>query len=354
MESREHLEQAAAMWIARRDAGPWTAEDAAALHSWLAESAGHRAAYYRLNAAWHEAGRLNALKGSGASIGASPKQPTGVVEAPDSGHARSQPRVARGRQAIRHLLKSAVAIAATLLIHIGGAAILWLHGAHHPNLYITALGELESIPMPDGSRVTLNTASSLRIDLKRGMRRIDLDHGEAFFEVAKDPTRPFIVAAGDRTIIAVGTQFSVRRENGDVRVVVSEGTVRMEPSGRESTQPRGTANALWPAGTVALVQGDSVLLQKEATAEIDESLSWRIGLLTFHDTPLGSVVAEFNRYNARKVLIQDPGIAVIPISGVFRATHLAPFIHLLEQRFAVQATVEDDRVLLSASERAAQ
>ena len=357
MENREQLEQAAATWIARRDVGPWTAEDRAALHSWLAESAGHRAAYYRLNAAWHEAGRLKVLKGS---AGPSPKRPApkaaDVVEALDSGHTRSQPPVARCPMAVRRLFKPAIAIAATLLIHMGGAVFLWLHAQHPPDRYITALGELQSIPMPDGSRVTLNTDSSLRIALERNVRRIELDHGEAFFEVAKDPKRPFMVAAGDRTIVAVGTEFSVRREGDDVRVIVSEGTVRMEPSQRatEHAQQMGTAheNVLWPAGTVARVRGDSVLLQKEATAEIDENLSWRTGLLTFRNTPLAAAIAEFNRYNARKILIQDPDIAVIPISGAFRSTHLASFIHLLEQRFPVHATVEDDRVLLSAPERA--
>ena len=361
MESREQLEHAAATWIARRDVGPWTAEDRQALSSWLAESAGHRAVYYRLNAAWHEAGRLEVLKGSAASIAPSPMGPmpkaVGVVDALDSGHKRDRSAVARCLMAIRRLSKPAIGIAATLLLHMGVAAYLWLHGQHHPDHYITALGELESIPMPDGSRVTLNTDSILRIDLKRSVRRIELEHGEAFFEVAKDPQRPFIVTAGDRMIIAVGTQFSVRREGNDVRVIVSEGRVRMEPLQRATAPAReiGTEiarqNALWSAGTVAQIQEDSVSLQEEEAAEIDESLSWRIGLLTFHDTPLASAITEFNRYNARKVLIQDPFIAVIPVSGVFRTTQLAPFIHLLEQRFPIQATVEEDRVVLSALSR---
>ena len=360
METREHLEQTAAAWISRRDTGPWSVADAAALDSWLAESAGHRVAYYRLNAAWHEAGRLRALKGSTALISPSARrrgpQVADVVEALDSARTRSHPPVARGRTATRHWSRLVVVVAATLLIHVGAALLLLLQGHNNDSRYATALGELQSIPMSDGSRVTLNTDSSLRIALGRSTRRIDLEHGEAFFEVAKDPKRPFIVTVGDCKIIAVGTQFSVRREGDDVQVIVSEGRVRMEHPMRaaERTQQMGTVvsappeNVLWPAGTIASIRGDRVLLQAEPLAEIDESLSWRVGLLTFHDTPFATVVAEFNRYNSRKILIQDPTLSELRVSGVFRATHLAPFIHLLEQRFHIRASVDEDRVLLSS------
>lgn len=376
MESRESLEQAAASWIARRDGGRWSAEDAAALQAWLAQSAGHRAAYYRLNAAWQEAGRLTALKSGAAPIDPIPKTRAGAagtntgasfaaispgaIRRLDPRHSRSPTAMTRYLLVARRLFRPGIAVAATLLIHLGGAALIWLHGEHPSHRYATALGELESVPLSDGSRVTLNTDSSLRIALQHSERRVDLDHGEAFFEVAKDPERPFIVVAGDRTIVAVGTQFSVRREGDDVRVVVSEGTVRMEPF-RGVTGPAqqtGLAisqqNALWRAGTVARVWGNNLLLQKEATAEIDASLSWRTGLLTFRDTPLAAAIAEFNRYNARKILIEDPTLASVSISGVFRSTQLAPFIHLLEQRFPLRAHVEDNRVLLSVPDRTEQ
>jgi len=89
--------------------------------------------------------------------------------------------------------------------------------------YSTPVGEIASVPMRDGSKVTLNTDSQIRVTLTDSERRVDLKYGEAFFEVSKDPKRPFVVNAGGKRVIAVGTQFSVRRDANDIQVVVTEG-----------------------------------------------------------------------------------------------------------------------------------
>lgn len=327
MESREQVEQAAAEWIARRDTGSWSEADAAALQSWLAGSPSRRAAYYRLNAAWHEAGRLRALHTAGLSRDESDV----AVDHMDRAVSGTQHR------------RWALALAAGLLLAIAGALLVFDDQIFHPNRYTTVIGGLQAVPMPDGSRITLNTDSQLRISLTENERRIDLDRGEAFFEVAKDPNRPFVVRAGNRRIIAVGTQFSVRREGDDVRVIVTEGTVRLEPAAASTTP------ALLPAGTIARAEADNVLVQQQPIPEIEQRLTWRSGILTFRDTPLADAVAEFNRYNTRKIVIEDPAIAALQVGGIFRSTNLDPFVHLLEQGFPIHATPDGDRIILTAT-----
>ncbi len=318
MESRQQVEEAAAVWIARRDTGPWAENEAAAFEAWLAESAQHRVAYFRLNAAWEDAGRLK------ASL-------------------RERARPAPQRPPV---LRIPLTLAASLLLAVGAAVFVLRDGLFSRHSYATVVGGLEAVPMPDGSRVTLNTDSRLRIAMTESERRVDLDRGEAFFEVARDPRRPFVVGVGNRRVIAVGTAFSVRREGDDVRVIVAEGAVRMEDAG-------GSHSSSLPplaAGSIARARRNDVdvLVQTRPIAEIEQNLSWRNGLLTFRDTPLDKVVAEFNRYNARKIVIDDPQIASMGVGGIFRATNVGPFVHLLEEGFPIRATVEKDRIILNA------
>jgi transmembrane sensor len=320
----------AAAWIARRGTEGWTQADAAALEAWLKESASHRVAYYRINAAWEEAGRLRALKGRAA----------GSLRAasPGSGH--------------HSRLPLGLAAGLVFMVLIG---LLWgyKNELFHSNHYVTVVGGLEAVPLADGSRVTLNTDSDLRVLLSPKERDVELNRGEAFFEVAKDPSRPFVVNAGRKRIIAVGTQFSVLRQGDDIRVVVNEGTVRLEdssggPTTRNIQNSEGQLETVvLPAGSVARVESDAVLVRRAGSAEIEQHLSWRSGLLTFRDTPLSEAVAEFNRYNERKIIIQDSSIGSLQLGGIFRSTNIDPFIDLLEQGFPVRAKVDGDRILLT-------
>jgi transmembrane sensor len=342
MESREHIEQLAAKWIARRDSGPWTEADAIAFEEWLAQSVAHRAAYYRLNSAWTEAGRVSVL-GKGSA---------------ESGRVELRRRV-RTRRSVMGF-----AIAASVLMLVVAALFLFQDQILHRNRFTTVIGGLQSVPMADGSRVTLNTDSQLHISLGERVRVIDLDRGEAFFEVAHDPNRPFIVEVGNRRVIAIGTQFSVRREGDVVRVIVSEGTVRLEaadvplltgekpalPASEESSAKAGLEGVRFlSAGTVARVSDNDVVIQKHPLAEIEQSLTWRSGVLTFRNTPLTDAVAELNRYNSRQLVIEDPAIAALEVGGVFRATNLDTFVHLLEQGFPISANAKGDRIILTSS-----
>jgi transmembrane sensor len=324
VDRREQAELAATQFISRRDTGPWTAADDTELERWLAASPDHRAAYFRLNFVWQEAGRLKAIATSSR---------------PDAARSERQ-RLPRWTTLTSRVLggRSRPALVASILLALC-AVLLVLNQRSERDSFSTVVGGLTAVPMSDGSRVILNTDSQVRISVSDDARRVELEHGEAYFEVARDPRRPFIVKAGSRRVVAVGTQFAVRYENGDLRVSVTEGAVRMEP--------QSEAEVLYlAAGTIAHAEEQDVFVQKKAIPEIEQHLTWRAGVLTFRNTPLGDAVAEFNRYNVRKIVIEDPAVAALELGGVFRSTDLALFVDLLERGFSLRARDEGDRIVL--------
>jgi transmembrane sensor len=193
--------------------------------------------------------------------------------------------------------------------------------------------------MADGSEVTLNTNSEIRVAVSERERRVELQQGEAFFEVAKDSRRPFVVVVGNKRVIAVGTRFSVRRDDEDIEVVVTEGKIRLESAG--SPQPVA-------AGTIAHASDAGVLLQKTGLAAAEEALSWRKGILVFHETTLADAIAEFNRYNIHKIVIADPGVASLRVAGNFRANNVDAFVRLLERGYPLRVEQEGEEFVLQA------
>lgn len=334
MESRQHSEQAAAAWIARRDSETWSDADAAALETWLAESASHRVAYYRLNAAWQEAGRLQALVGNTA---VAPAAIAPVPSVPSVPAAPERPQVVDRQVRWRSL-------AAAMVLAVAASVVAFQALRPPQGTHVTVVGGMQHVPMNDGSRLTLNTNSQVEVAYSDAERRVEIKHGEAFFEVAKDSKRPFVVVAGDKRVIAVGTAFSVRREGDEMRLVVSEGTVRMETAAK-NVPPPGPLKA----GSIVRARRDDMLVQTEAPADIERTLSWRAGVLTFRDTPLANAVDEFNRYNTRKLVIEDERVGALQIGGIFRATQPEAFANLLSEGFPIQVTVDDERIVLRAN-----
>jgi len=211
--------------------------------------------------------------------------------------------------------------------------------------YKTPVGGTASVPVADGSQVILNTNSAIRVSLTNMERHVELDHGEAYFEVAKDPARPFVVSAGNKRVVAVGTKFSVRRLGNDIQVSVTEGKVRIEEEpflagARESM-------SLVAAGNVATTREGSILVKHDTGVE--ESLSWRNGYLTFREDTLRDAVAEFNRYNSRKIVIEDPTVGAIRLSGKFRTTEYEAFVRLLEGGFPIHARRLDHEIVLTSA-----
>jgi transmembrane sensor len=386
MESSREIEERAGAWLARRESGDWSAEDEARFSEWLNASTANRVAFLRQEAAWEHALRLQALRGrtppgsvpSPDDWRLSPFVSDGAVDAhshdgeqletseADEEHSCAAEAHEPGVRADHHKRSWWIrgTLAAGLMLVIAGA-ITWYASTNGP-YYHTAVGGIASVPMSDGSKVTLNTQSAIRLAVSETERRVQLERGEAFFEVAKDPNRPFVVSAGGKRVIAVGTKFSVRREGSDLRVFVTEGKVRFEDDSllaSSATSPshqagsssgkakdRDASNAmLLTAGAVARAGESGVIVQEKPLTVVEDYLSWRSGYLTFRDIPLADAIAEFNRYNERKIVIQDPAVAAIRFSGKVRPTSFEGFVRLLEDAFSIRAEHVDGRIVLTAA-----
>ena len=321
-DSAAQIERQAADWLAQQASNTWSAADQAQLTQWLESSTANTVAYLRLEAAWSQANRLKAL---------------GVASRPE----RSMPHRSRRRSVWSRFRAMSSAAGVMLVMTLGVLGYLWFPGGASLR---TPIGAVTAVPLADGSKVTLNTDSQIRIAVTDRERRINLGRGEAFFEVARDPTRPFVVVAGHCRVIALGTQFSVWREADEVRVVVTEGRVRVERSDTPASDDPATEIA---AGSIAHAGDAGVLVEHKRPDEVEETLGWRRGFLFFHDLPLAAAIAEFNRYNQNKIVIDSPAIAGIRISGSFRSTNVSGFVHLLRDGFSINVEQRGEQIVLS-------
>ena len=344
--SSKRIERTAASWLARQDAETWCARDQAQLDAWLRESDAHRVAWLRLASAWEQADRLKAL-GAGVPPGQVPPRGHWTLSPHFDARRSLSHRRARSARAVRLLAFAAMAI---VFVAAAGAWFLWprFEPRVQPVVYRTNIGDSSTIRLADGSEATLSSDTAIAVVLSRDERDIDLRRGEAFFEVQKDASRPFVVHVDGRRVIAVGTRFAVRRD-GDaaLRVVVTHGLVRLE-----SDPGADAAATLLPAGSVAQVSGDALEVRHLSVDEARELLSWRDGFVVFHDTPLATAAQEFNRYNSRKLVIGDPSIAGLRVGGHFRWANQDAFVRLIEQVFPVRAETDGERVVLLAKEPA--
>lgn len=348
MASNAEIERTAAGWLARREAG-WSDAEQAAFQSWLDASIAHRVAWIRQDTGWQRASRLKALAAGQAPgevppPGAWPELP-GCDEQPSPVPALDLRDVVfrtRFKPHSRRIPRWPAA-AAAMLVAVVGFAGWWQFGGIERGDYATALGETREVALADGSVLLLSSNSHVDVVYSHRQRQLQLTQGEAFFKVAPQPRRPFIVAAGNRRAVAVGTRFSVRRDEGDLRVAVTEGHVRLEDDARPGAGP-----TLLAAGMVAVAERDGVRVHQQSASEVKDLLSWREGLLVFRGTPLVEAVAEFNRYNAHKLMVDDPSIAAIPVGGSFRWSNTDAFVRVLEQGFGLRAVRDGDVTRLRA------
>jgi len=229
----------------------------------------------------------------------------------------------RGRAGWRS--RFALGLAATLIIGIASPVWFLLTS---PQQFKTKFGEERSILLDDGSRVTLNTASTIEVELGKRSRIVRLVEGEALFDVAHDAGRPFDVRAGSAVLRAVGTQFNVDLRPNRTTVTVVEGRVQVaSETTRETLAP--------PPGALILAVADSVVITKAGLgtplhgANIAAATSWTQHQLVFEHRPLIEVAAEFNRYNRDKVVIEGAELEQQEVTGVFQSNDPASFVAFL-------------------------
>jgi transmembrane sensor len=325
------IEAEAAEWLIRleRDQSDTTRAE---FEAWIAADPRNRATFLRVGHAWSHADIMKKLRPLDGQVD------EGVLEK------FGQPASSVSSPAKKRSPGLAVA-ASVLLLAVGGVTWLFVTRAGW-QVYKTDLGGFQRVALEDGSTALLNTTSEIRVKLTSKRRRIELTRGEALFTVARDTSRPFDVEAADTVVRAVGTAFSIRlRDQKQVDVIVTEGRVAIDPpdDSLDSKLPQPVALPTLStliAGETVTVKARHLQVQKIAHEDVTRRLAWTQGRLWFDRVTLAEAVSEFNRYNRRQLVIDDPTIANLHIGGAFDATDLDSFVTAL-QTFGIRQVKED-------------
>lgn len=322
-ETSNQIDAKAADFVIRADRGPLTAADQASLDAWLEEDSRHLGAYTRALAVFSQAKRAKAL---------------GPQFDPDTyrDYADLDAAASSRRGFLRY---GSMAAAAVLFV-----AIAWQMLPGGGASYETQLGQIRTVTLDDGSRVTLNTETKIAVRFDDEKRHVVLHEGEAFFEVVRDAGRPFTVEAGRASAKVVGTKFSVLRlASGPVEVMVKEGSVQVGDVFKESANP-----VLVKANTRVIVpQKDSYMVQSLSPADLDRRLTWRHGMLSFENTPLVQAVKAFSRYSRLEIEIRGAEIAAEPITGYFASDNPLMFAETVADIMQLQLQQIGDTIVLS-------
>jgi transmembrane sensor len=344
--AREARDEEASAWVVRMASDQCTRQDEAEFEQWLGEEEGNRERFEEGFDFWNELGSLS-------------ENPDALAEL---GHLYSHAPQgefgpARWSGSRRALIGGGLgALAAT----VAGVMIL-------PNLltggavtYRTAKGEQRRIALADGTSVMLDTATQMTVDMQAGQRIVRLVEGQAFFDVASDPTRPFRVFAGKDEVRALGTAFEVRFEQGSARVILEEGRVAIFRTGAD--RPLGAVASVTrlEAAKADLIMkpGQEVKLaaaplgaaqMPPSLAEVDlaKTNAWRDGEMVFDDVSLGAAVAEVNRYGGQTIILGDPSLAELRVSGTFQTNRPQAFVEGVTAALPVRlAEANPDKLVL--------
>lgn len=331
------LEELAFQWKVKSDSDEFSQEEKSQLDDWLKADVRHRVAFTRATRGWERADRLarvRPLKGEPdpdllldidlATTGASEEAlstPTGLRFL--------YSRVGASRVAFVSGL-AAVLCALFIACWHYSESIGW-------EQYSTGIGGTEQIPLPDGTRIHLNTDTVLAVWPAR--REVRLTRGEALIEATKDASHPLKISAGEREFQTEGGRFDLRlHASDDVELVVDTGRVDVRTSRGLSTSESGRFAAdIVSAGYIARMRPGMIHVAWIAPDDLARKITWLAGLLSFHGDTLADAVSEFNRYNRKQIEISDPSIAKRQVGGVFQATDPDSFVAALHFAIGVEA-----------------
>jgi transmembrane sensor len=303
-------------WVARKQARGLSDAESGAFNAWYAADVRHQGAYARAMAIH------NAI-----SLATAP-QPLGAEYA----EAIAQPALGR-----RGFFKYAV-LAACMVATVGTISLSTMRD---DKVLTTAKGELRKVPLQDKSIATINSASRIEVEFTKDRRKIHLREGEAWFEVAKDKTKPFIVEAGDARVKAVGTAFAVRRFAHGTEVLVTEGTVEVW------TRERSAQRRLMTAGERAFLaqEADGIAVTRQP-AEVNRKLAWREGKLILKNQTLSDAVADFNRYSPKTIVIVDAALANKRLFGQYKLDAPELFARDISTVLSVPVNITADTIYI--------
>jgi transmembrane sensor len=336
---REDLETQATQWLVRLDRDP-SPELVAEHEAWLARSIRHKIAFTRQQIAWK---RMDVLRR------ARPLDHVGEAVDPDLLKPRTPwfglSAVLAAFAGAGWAPRTAAVLASTVMVAIVAAMVLWPRGDIE---YVTRVGQLQNVTLDDGTQLTLNTNSKVRVRFSAQHRRIFLDRGEVVLAVAHDTSRPLEVIAGDVTSRAIGTKFSVRihedeEDTARVEALVTEGRVLVLRQPHVLGLPLGRQ-----AVTETLDAGEKVVIGRRGAEvshvtarQAERQLMWMTGQIVLDGESLADVVREVNRYNERKLVILDPKIARVAVGGTFRTSEADAYArHLIEYYGAKRLNTE--------------
>ncbi|MGB6487367.1 MAG: FecR domain-containing protein [Steroidobacteraceae bacterium] len=347
------IQSEAADWVVEFQTGEVDAVARERFAGWLRSSPEHVRAYIELVTLWEDArlydrGRAIAIDDL---IAAARSEPNVVALASPESHAAGPDSGGRRPASRKHAwtgtsLKVAVAAAVVLLV-IGGLLVM-----PRPAEYATGIGEQRTVSLSDGSSVELDAVSRIRVEFGAHERRVDLLEGQALFRVAKNAARPFVVVSGGTRVRDVGTQFDVNRNSFKTVVTVIEGLVSISYSSDSIAAPSPISVSLRP---IEVGAGEQVvvaphMIPRPEPANVMTATAWTRNELIFQSTALPEVAAEFNRLNARQLVIEGPQLQDFHVSGVFPAldpASLPRFVQFLRAQPGIKVTVADDRIIVT-------
>lgn len=317
------IQEHAAQWLLKKDRGELPADERRHFDAWLAADSRHRQAFLALQQAWRCADGLQAWRPADGSV-----EPRILLKATRK----------RWDASWRWAAAAGVSALAILI-----ASVTWF--ATNPegsSSYRTNVGEYRRLVLDDGSLLQLNTDTEVKVQLEHEVRSIRMLKGEAHFDVAPNKQRPFQVTAGRTMVTAVGTAFTVRmRADDEVEVLVTEGSVALTPIVAGGHAPRLPPLRPIAAGEMADAKPGSIAVRAVAPAELTQRTAWQAGELIFDGMRLDQVIAEFNRYSRRQLVLGDTSLASLRIGGNFRPRDLDGFVRALQSSFGLRAEETD-------------
>jgi transmembrane sensor len=337
--SNEHAGQAIE-WFLKLRAPDASSSDRHAHSQWMAESQAHRDSYAVVEQQWRNLDRIEYwARGELAQLNLR----AGV----DS------------RRRARFWLKGLTVTAAVLAL----SAVAVMVQSPDAVEFETAKTEQRRLALADGSWMHLNSASAVEVNFTPHVRQIELKRGEGFFDVGHDQRRPFVVTAAGRSVIAMGTRFSVYLQEDDLLVTVLDGRVAIVREDGDQPAP-GVIRGAGPEETGPSANSDRVFLEKDRQARFDaagtleelkevkatDETAWLEGKLIFDGTPLRQAVMEMSRYIPGEVRVA-PGVPDHPVTGIIHIRNTDAMVELLAQAVPVMAVRESSQltVLYDAS-----
>ena len=324
------FEEASARFLCIRAAN--TAEEIAEMHAeldeWIAESPLHQKAYAKVETVW-------------GVIGENATGPDMMIARRDALYRAKKTAQIHWNEGVK--IYRYAAIAAIILVAVAAVPLFHLIESGRSDNYTTTVGEIRFLTLTDNSRILLDAETRLTVDYSLSQRAIELLHGQAHFEVAKDKRRPFKVNAGEQTVIALGTAFNMEFLNDQLLVTLVEGRVSIAPE-RQSTlieeQSRHVVVAQETPVSHELIPGQQLIvrdgvLELKQEVNLEMTTAWQRGKLIFENEPLSMAVARMNRYSHIKIMVQDEEIDSLGVSGVFNVGDVGAFVEALEAYFPI-------------------